>query len=53
MMPARDRVEVRPGRGVYVEAGARGTDEAAVAEAFERAREEACATARRLSATRT
>lgn len=47
--PSQDRVEVRPGRGVYVEASARGTDEAAVAEAFERARVEARATARRLS----
>lgn len=48
-MPSRGRVEVRPGGGVYVEAGAYGTDEAAVAEAFELARKEARATARRLS----
>lgn len=49
-MPSRGRVEVRPGRGVYVEAGARGTDPEAVEVAFGHARKEAQATARRLSA---
>lgn len=47
-----ERVEVRPGRGIYVEAGATGTDEAAVQSAFEDACTEARATARRLSINR-